>query len=216
MKSHISFGTVSVSLLILLLSVSPFDLRAQETCPLDRMCANLADSCVEMTCSWSARISGVDAVGSGDMKIQGDFWYLSGNGVEMWCDAVSVWILDMTLKEAVIESVVTDAEEGYLSNPALMFVRLDELFTVDVSRTTEDGAAMFYSMRPRTDDAEVEFLDVEILSSDASIRRGRVAMKSGDVINIEVSSMKLTPKVSVEAFRPQKIFDSSWIVTDLR
>lgn len=216
MKRHISFRTVSVGLLILLLSVSPFDLHAQDTGLLDRMCANLSDSCAEMTCSWSARISGVNTSGSAEMKIQDDLWSLSGNGVGMWCDAVSVWVLDMVLKEAVIEPVATDDEDVYLTNPALMFVGLDEHFEVEVSRPTEDGAAVFYSMRPRKESAQVEFLDIEILSSDASIRNGRVAMKSGDIIKIEVSSMKLTPKVSVEAFRPQNVFDSSWIVTDLR
>ena len=188
---------------------------AQNTDLLDRMCTGLARSCAEMECSWSARLSGVATAGTGELKMQGDMWALVGNGVEMWCDGKSVWVVDPSLKEVVIEPLEDDAQVRYLTNPALIFVRLQDLFTVSVSHPTEDGKAVFYSMKP-DQDSDIDYLNVELLSDDALIRRGSIAMKSGDIINIEVSSMKLTPEVSAEAFSPQYVYDSSWIVTDLR
>ena len=188
---------------------------AQNTDLLDRMCTGLARSCAEMECSWSARLSGVATAGTGKLKMQGDMWALVGNGVEMWCDGKSVWVVDPSLKEVVIEPLEDDAQVRYLTNPALIFVRLQDLFTVSVSHPTDDGKAVFYSMKPN-EDSDIDYLNVELLSADALIRRGSIAMKSGDIINIEVSSMKLTPEVSAEAFSPQYVFDSSWIVTDLR
>jgi outer membrane lipoprotein-sorting protein len=63
---------------------------------------------------------------------------------------------------------------------------------------------------------DVEFLNVDVYTDSAMIRDMSFALKDGTLVKIEVSSMKLTPKVSDEAFKPQTVFDSSWIVTDLR
>lgn len=215
MKSNPLLRIVAAAVLSVVMALSASYSHAQNVSLLDKMCDNLAKSCVEMKCTWSARMSGVTTNGSGELKIQGDMWTLVGNGVEMWCDGKSLWIVDPSLKEVMIEPVEEDVEVKYLTNPALAFVHLHELFAVGISRQTEDGEAMFYSMKPK-EGSDIDYLNVEVLSSDASIRRGSVAFKSGDIIKIEVSSMKLTPEVSVEAFSPRNVFDSSWIVSDLR
>ena len=62
----------------------------------------------------------------------------------------------------------------------------------------------------------IEYFNVEVAESDLSIRNALVGLSDGSLIKIEVSSMKLTPVRPVEDFRPRTIFDSSWIVTDLR
>ena len=131
-----SFRVVCAGLLSVVMLLLPERSDAQDTGLLGRMCADFSDSCVEMECSWSMRLSGASTKGSGDMRIQDNMWFLSGNGVEMWCDGKSTWLLVLALKEAVIEPVQVEAE--YISNPALIFIRLQELFLVNTSRRTED------------------------------------------------------------------------------
>ena len=98
---------------------------------------------------------------------------------------------------------------------ALMLSMAYALFTVTESRPSDDGKAVIYALRPKGE-STIDYLNLEILKSGAAARRASVAYDDGTLIKIEVSSMKLTPKVSDKCFRPEKSFDTSWIVTDLR
>ena len=201
---------LAVALLLCLLTV-----RAQGTDLLDRMCEAVSHSCVEMEYSFSARVSGVMTQGKGILKAQGNAWSMDGNGVRMWCDGSSVWIADTAAKEVVIERASEEVQTEFMTNPAVYFLHIKDVFDVNVSRATDDGKAMLYSLLPK-EPGQLEYLNVELLKDSSMIRRGSFAMKDGNLIKIEVSSMKLTPVVPVEAFRPQTVFDSTWIVTDMR
>ena len=190
-----------------------FVVDAQDTALLSRFYKEIAQSCVEMTYSYSIRVSGVNNVGSGDLCAQGLMWKMVGNGVQMYCDSTAVWVLDPSLKEVVIEPSYGDTR--ILTNPASLFVRMEELFKVRESRATGDSAAVLCVLEPK-EKGDIDYFNVEIVSSDLSIRNASFALKDGTFIKIEVSSMKLTPMRPVEEFRPQTVFDSSWIVTDLR
>ena len=207
MKRVLSIGFVFI---LCLASV-----EAQDTGLLDKMYGNISSSCVEMEYSFSTRVSGVNTNGSGVLRAQDGMWSMQGNGVQMWCDGRSVWIVDPAQKEVVIETVAAESETEFMTNPAAFIMTLEETFQVVVSHLTEDGLAMFYSLVPKASGI-IEHFNIEILRGDASVRRSSFAMKSGDLIKIEVSSMRLTPKVSDEDFRPQMKFDSTWIVTDMR
>lgn len=196
------------------LLVSPI-LSAQETSLLQNFCRNVSESCVELTYGYSVRLSGIDNVGSGTLTAQGALWKLYGNGVEMYCDSSSIWVLDPDRKEAVIEPAVSDSETFFQTNPAIFLLRLENLFDVSESRPTSDNLAMLYILRPKNK-GEIDYFNVEILRSDASVRRCTFALSDGTLIKIEVSSMKLTPVRPLADFRPQTVFDSSWIVTDMR
>jgi hypothetical protein len=63
---------------------------------------------------------------------------------------------------------------------------------------------------------DMEFLNVELYNDTAAIRNMSFALNDGTFVKIDVNSMKLTSKISEEAFKPQTVFDSKWIVTDLR
>ena len=188
---------------------------AQDVELLEHFYRNVSDSCVEMSYKYSVRLSGVNNVGAGNIVAQGLKWKMEGNGVEMYCDSLNIWVLDPSLKEVVIEPVADGADVQLQTNPASMLVRLQDMFKVRDSRPTEDGKAVLYILDPK-DKGSMDYFNVEISKADAAVRAASFALPDGTLVKIEVSSMKLTPKRGVEDFRPRTVFDSSWIVTDLR
>lgn len=201
-------------LLSLLLCLSVSVSHSQDRALLDRLCQDIGSSCVVMEYDYVARLSGLDNNGSGNLVAQGQMWKLSGNGIEMFCDGKAVWIIDPTLKEVVIEPV-SDPQNSFMTNPAMVFLRLHEDFVLNVSNPSDDGKSTVFYMKPK-DEAWMEYMNVEIYKDSGAIRNMTFALTDGTLVKVEVNSMKLTPKVSDETFRPQTVFDSKWIVTDLR
>ena len=181
---------------------------------LDRMCANVAESCVTIDYTYTARVSGIDNIASGNLMTQGEKWVMRGNGIEMYCDGKSVWIVDPALNEVVIESAQEQQTTDFLTNPARAFVNLYDNFNVNAINSSSDSKSLIYSLLPKNGD--MEFLNLELYKDSAAIRAMSFALKDGTLVKIKVSSMKLTHKISSEAFRPQIVFDPKWIVTDLR
>lgn len=203
------------SLLAAVLLLVPVLSNAQDTSLLTKFYQGIADSCLDISYTYSTRISGIENKGQGTLLSQGMMWKLDGNGVQMYCDSLSVWIIDPQMKEVVIEPAPEDERTQWMSNPAVIFSRLSTLFNVNEALPSRDGKAVIYVLKPK-DPGDIDFCNIELLKSDASVRNASVALSDGTLIKIEVSSMKLTPETSVEAFRPHMSFDSSWIVTDLR
>lgn len=200
--------SVGLALMSLLASAQGYSL-------LDKFYAGVSSSCLEMAYSYSTRVSGIDNKGSGVLSLQGLLWKAKGNGVEMYSDSRSVWIVDPEMKEVVIEPAADEESSQWISNPAVIFARLYDIFVVNESISSEDGKSVMYVLKPKSK-SDIDFCNIELYKSTALVRRASVALSDGTLIKIEVSSMTLTPKVSDEAFLPQPKFDSSWIVTDLR
>ena len=199
----------------ILFLVIPLSVTAQNDYLLDKFFQGVKENRMEVTYSYSARVSGIVNNGEGTIASQDAMWTVVGNGVEMYCDSKTVWIVDPIMKEVVIEPASAGASSGFLDNPALLLSRLEENFKVTASRWLEDGKCRIYTFRPKSD-MGLDYFNLEILRSDASVRSASFAMTDGTYVKIEVSSMKLTPKVSVEAFRSSAVFGADWIVTDLR
>lgn len=190
------------------------DAARQDVSLLDRMYSRMTDACVGMEYSYSTRMYGTKTIGSGILTVQGGYWMMKGNGLEMWCDATTVWIADVEAKEVVIENASADRSDR-MANPALLFVNLSDSFKVQSSRAVNDGKSMLYVLVP-TVGCDIGYCNIEIRKSDASITKGSFIMTDGNVIDIIVSSMEFHPLRPAEDFRPSISFDSSWIVTDLR
>ena len=189
--------------------------KAQDVSLLEKMCAGLADACVTLDYTYTARISGIDNNAQGTLVSQDDKWTVKGSGLEMFCDGSAVWVIDPALKEAVIEPVAEQEKVDLFTNPARIVMNISDSFNVNVSNGSADGRAQIFSLRPK-EDTEIEYLNVEIWKDSATVRSMSFAMKDGTLVTIQVSSMKLTPKVSDETFKPRFVFDSKWLVTDLR
>ncbi len=187
---------------------------AQDQTLLNRLYGKFADSCVELEYTYSSKISGVKIIGKGILQIQGSMWHNDGNGVEVWCDGKTIWTVDHAAEEVVIDSVY-DASEEELTNPALLFVHMKDLFNLKQVAKSADGKAEIFILEP-INDMDIDFFNVEILKSDASIRSGSFALSDGNKFDIKVSSMKQIQKKPATSFKPSQTFDSSWIVTDLR
>ena len=190
-------------------------LSAQDMSLLDRLSERISKSCLELDYSYSARISGVNNIGKGHLQCQGYMWKMVGNGVEMYCDSSALWVVDPSNKEVVIEPSQAEAAVQLRTNPAVLFVHMKDLFVVRESRKIAANGTMLYVLGPKHKD-DIDYFNVEISGADLSVRNAAIALSDGTLIKIEVSSMKLTPVRPVEDFRPRTIFDSSWIVTDLR
>lgn len=206
-----SFTSLIASAMLLISGMTD----AQNTSLLDRLYAKMSDSCLEMSYSYDARISGVHNQGSGLLRSQGLMWEMNGNGVTMYCDSKSVWIIDPTMKEAVIEPLQEEESSQWISNPAVMLSRMKDMFKVAESLESQDDKAVVFVLEP-LNKGYIDYCNLEIFKSGNSIRRATIALSDGNLIKIEVSSMTLTPKVSDEEFLPRMEFDPSWIVTDLR
>ena len=215
MKVSNSIYRTCICSIVSMLLLFPSVLYAQGDTLLRKFYKSVDDSCVEFEYKYSVRISGVNQTGSGVLTAQGNLWKLNGNGLEMYFDGTSQWIIDPSMKEVVIEPVAEDLDNQIQTNPSYLFMKMQELFLVRETRDTADGMAVLYILTPKVK-ADIDYFNVEILKSDASVRSGVVALNDGTLIKIEVSSMKLTPKRSIEDFHPHSDFDSSWIITDLR
>lgn len=190
-------------------------LSAQSVNLLDKLSERISKSCLELDYSYSVRISGINNVGQGHLQCQGYMWKMVGNGVEMYCDSSALWVVDSTNKEVVIEPAEFEEKVQLQTNPAVLFVRMKEVFVVRESRKISSQGAVLYILEPKQK-GDIDYFNVEIAESDQTLRNAVISLADGTLIKIEVSSMKLTPVLPVEDFRPRTIFDSSWIVTDLR
>ena len=189
-------------------------LSAQDSNLLDKLSERISKSCLELDYRYSVRISGINNVGQGHLQCQGYMWKMVGNGVEMYCDSSALWVVDPVNKEVVIEPAEVEEKVQLQTNPAVLFVRMKELFVVRDSRNTSQGTVL-YILAPKQK-GDIDYFNVEIAEADQSLRNAVISLADGTLIKIEVSSMKLTPVRPVKDFRTLTAFDSSWIVTDLR
>ena len=192
-----------------------FTAGAQDDSLLNKFIADIANTCVNLDYTYTARVSGVNNNGSGSLLSQGHMWSLKGNGVEMYCDGTTVWVVDPSSKEVIIEPVSDEQETAFLTNPAQIVLSIGDSFKVSSVNVSSDAKSQIFSLVPKSESA-IEYLNVELLNGSALIRNMSFALNDGTLVTIKVSSMKLTPMVSVEMFKPQTVFDSGWIVTDLR
>ena len=201
-----------VSILILLSIVTA---KAQNNDLLDKFISDISTSCAVIDYTYTARVSGIDNVGSGNLMSQGQMWKMVGNDIEMFCDGKVVWVVDPSSKEAIIEPMSDEEETEFLTNPARMVLNLADSFSLNTVNPSPDSKAQRFSLVPKSK-SDIEYLNIELLNESALIRNMSFALTDGTLVTIKVSSMKLTPKAAVEIFRPQTVFDSKWIVTDLR
>lgn len=173
-------------------------------------------SSVNMSYSYSTMMSGVKVKGNHTLEVQNDLWHMKGNGLEIWCDGSTVWTTDPVAREVIIDHAAL-SEEGDLSNPALLLVRLEDWFDVKEERRLPDGKSVLYILVPKPDEEiNIEYFNIVIRKSDKMPVSGSFALDDGTSVDVTFISMAMTPKKPVSYYRPSQSFDSSWIVTDLR
>lgn len=136
--------------------------------PLDRLYNAFSSSCVELVLSYEGRFGKTLLKGEATLLVQGDSYFMSGNGLDIFCDGESVWTVDHDALEAVVETAenVTGAALG---NPALLIVHLDELFYV--RNASSSGNRYRYELSAK-EDCGIKKADVDVTS--AGILLGKI------------------------------------------
>ena len=201
-------SAISRYLVVLLLAVAPHMLSAQNQ--LERLYDTFANNCIALDCTYSVESDVVPVKGQCEIEFQDTSYKMKGGGLEIFCDGASVWIMDSGLMEAVIEPV-SDDSNTYMSNPALLFRDMDQMFSV--SGSSSAGSVMRYRLSAQKPcGVRTAVLDID---TDAVLQKAEFTMDNDCVIKIDVKSVTVMPKQENSAFTPGKI-SSEWVVTDLR
>lgn len=201
-------SAISRYLVVLLLAVAPHMLSAQNQ--LERLYDTFANNCIALDCTYSVESDVVPVKGQCEIEFQDTSYKMKGGGLEIFCDGASVWILDSGLMEAVIEPV-SDDSHTYMSNPALLFRDMDQMFSV--SGSSSAGSVMRYRLSAQKPcGVRTAVLDID---TDAVLQKAEFSMDNDCVVKIDVKSVTVIPKQENSAFTPGKI-SSEWVVTDLR
>lgn len=187
---------------------------AQSSGQLDELHDTLSDSYVTLSYMYSAEVTGVPMKGNGNLTIQGNMWLNEMGNIKIICDGASIWTIDDDSKEVIIDS----AENGiadFISNPALLFTRMNDYFDIRTVRLSPDGKYRTFILTTR-EDSNMEYFNLEVRTADNSIQKASFALDDGTSVRITVDEMTVDTKKPVTYFRPSQAFDSSWIVTDLR
>lgn len=91
---------------------------------VDSLRQKAAYECVKVDYEFESTVSGVRAVGNGTVEIQGNSYHMSGNGIEIYCDGSSTWLVDEVSREVVIEAA-DSKDAGYLANPLMLLLNIE-------------------------------------------------------------------------------------------
>lgn len=197
-------------LAVLFLTVVPFELGAQSNTLLEELYYTFASNCIVMDCAYSVESDAVPVKGQCEVEFQGTSYKMKGGGLEIFCDGESVWVIDPDAMEVVIEPV-SDDSFSYMSNPALLFRDMDQMFAV--SGSSAAGSGMRYRLSARKPcGVRTAVLNVD---KNAVLLKAEFTMDNDCVIKIDVKSVRALPKKENSSFTPGKI-SSDWVVTDLR
>ena len=83
------------------------------------------EECVHVEYEFSTVVSGQKVIGDGQVDIQGNSYHMTGNGLVVYCDGASTWLIDEDAQEVVIESADSN-DAGLLANPILLMMNLEE------------------------------------------------------------------------------------------
>lgn len=82
------------------------------------------DECMSVEYKFNYITSGVRTFGEGVLDIQGNSYHMRGNGIEIFCDGSTTWMLDEDAKEVVIEAADSQSA-GYLANPVMLLMNIE-------------------------------------------------------------------------------------------
>ena len=99
--------------------------QVQQPSVLDTFRHKASTECLSVDYEYSTVISGLKAVGAGTVEVQGNTYHMKGNGIEIYCDGTSTWLIDETAEEVVIESA-DSKDAGFLANPIILLMNLEE------------------------------------------------------------------------------------------
>ena len=160
--------------------------------------------------------------GSGNVKVQGNAFFMEGNGMEVWCDGSTRWTIDRFAEEALVESV-SESYDSYATNPALMITAVDDAFNeVSFGTSKFQGKAVDASVLSPVHKGkysmDIAELKLFFKSGTSDLVGAEVKLNDGSVSEFSITGMTFSAQVEKkESFRfDEKTLDDSYVITDLR
>ena len=189
---------------------------AQDTSALKQLCAKMTENSATLNYSYTLSMSGVKTVGDGVLYVQDQSYVMQGNGLKIYCNGSTVWLVDEAGKEVIIESVSQEAN-SYLSNPVLLLANIEAIFSV--SAPTSSGSSLTYKLTPKCD-CGIASGAVTLSAAGGSsyvFSSGTFKMSDGGQLGVKIKSMTFSSKKPLTFYNLDlSTFDSSWMITDLR
>lgn len=188
---------------------------AQGTSVLEQLCAKMTEQAAVMNYSYTMAMSGVKNTGEGSLTVQDNSYVMNGNGLNIWCNGHTLWVMDQPGKEILIDSVSQEAD-SYMSNPALLLSRVTSVF--NVASPVVSGTSLTYSLTPKSYCG----ISSGVITLDASGQSvvfvsGSFKTSDGGQLDIKIKSMTFEKKKPLTFYvLDLSGFDSSWMITDLR
>lgn len=160
--------------------------------------------------------------GSGNVKVQGNAFFMEGNGMEVWCDGSTRWTIDRFAEEALVESV-SESYDSYATNPALMITAVDDAFNeVSFGTSKFQGKAVDASVLSPVHKGkysmDIAELKLFFKSGTSDLVGAEVKLNDGSVSEFSITGMTFSAQAEKkESFRfDEKTLDDSYVITDLR
>lgn len=186
---------------------------AQGTTSLEQLCAKMSDKASVLNYSYTLSMSGVKTVGEGTVTTQDNAYVLRGNGMNIYCNGSTLWVMDEAGKEILIDSVA-QGTDAYLSNPVLLLANLNKIFSI--SSPVTSGGNQIYKLTPKQDCGIVSGT-VNISAANPVFTSGSFKTSDGGQLDVKIKSMTFSEKKPLTFYvLDLSGFDSSWMITDLR
>lgn len=169
-------------------------------------------STVSIECDYETEFRNTPVTGHSELVVQGDMYVMTGNGLQVYCNGGTLWTVDESSREVVIEPCSAQSKD-YMSNPALLLSDIDKLFKVKSTKSLGSGkeqCVLEAIVKCGVTKAEL------VLTTDGKVVSGKFILEDGQSLTVKVTSMKKTEEKQKSFFSPQRKFGSDWIVTDLR
>lgn len=186
---------------------------AQGTTSLEQLCAKMSDKASALNYSYTLSMSGVKTVGEGTVTTQDNAYVLKGNGMNIYCNGSTLWVMDVAGKEILIDSVAQGAD-AYLSNPVLLLANLNKIFSISSPITS--GGNQLYKLTPKQE-CGIATGTVTVTMSNPVFTSGSFKTSDGGQLDVKIKSMTFSEKKPLTFYvLDLSRFDSSWMITDLR
>lgn len=188
---------------------------AQDTDAFRAFVSNVTDARVSFTYSFTSGFQ-TKVTGKGTALVEGDSFYLNGNGMEIYCDGKSATTIDRVAKEVIVESLEED--QGNYVNPSILISSIDKSFKCK-SQTKVSYAghqAVKVILEPKRDLGVARI--TLYLSGVGNILYGAtLSQEDGSSTDFFIPSFKILPKGPQSDFKLDlKSLDKGYIITDLR
>lgn len=197
--------------LVILTALSFVTMQSFAQTPINSLRQMFSTGAVSVELEYDLNVPGTLVAGKSTVLLQGQMYHVHADGLDVYNDGKTMWTVDDSAREVIIESSV-DVSEDYRGNPVLLLSRMDDFFVVKSCKTIKSQTE--YHLEA-VSDCGISKADL-LLASDGTLVRGVFSLDDSNVLTVNVISMKKTEESPVSSFSPQIKFGSDWIVTDLR